>query len=581
MSQPSTHHLFKTVPFAQSRRALRRAWVAIALGAVCGLASVTVNAKPMSESAIQSRTVRSDEAGVVLQTRRGDSLRTIAQYYSVKNNIPFKQALEVLTQTNQAQFPGGDPDRMQVGAQIVLPKQGTAASESSKPEPTVAASSANETTTASSAGAAADATQAAIVPAAPVAPTPSASPPQTEQTVSTQVATTAAQGGMAQLKAWFLRVPKSLWLVIIPALLLSAFVWLMMRGSRQGKDDAATDDLTANEATEKVAPSTVAPVQAEQVAQTADQTPAPIIPNAPEAALSVRSNSVRADADKLISNETVDSWLDGSETPTQVVAKSVQSADAERPTVTAVPAALQPPVIVESLPAQAEASAQADSVTIAETVTQTNHVAAQEKTFSAEVTDEVVDVKPDAAQEIELRFKQALHGLTPEKLDLRSTSASKVQLDTPAAAVTPIKPVIPTVAPTMPAKPVTVAATMPNTAQTTATAAPSDSGASGLNVNHLLRQYANHTAEKSGQAVNYYALAERTRLQKWMSAQSMDDLLDHAQKAYAQAYPNVAHHILNEVILRGNAAQSTQALDLRNQWHIQYLRQQAQESRGH
>ena len=576
MSQPSTHHLFKTVPFAQSRRALRRAWVAIALGAVCGLASVTVNAKPMSESAIQSRTVRSDEAGVVLQTRRGDSLRTIAQYYSVKNNIPFKQALEVLTQTNQAQFPGGDPDRMQVGAQIVLPKQGTAASESSKPEPTVAASSANETTTASSAGAAADATQAAIVPAAPVAPTPSASPPQTEQTVSTQVATTAAQGGMAQLKAWFLRVPKSLWLVIIPALLLSAFVWLMMRGSRQGKDDAATDDLTANEATEKVAPSTVAPVQAEQVAQAMDQTSAQIVPEAPEAAL-----SERADSDKPISNETVDSWLDGSEKPTQVVAKSVQSADAERPTVTAVPAAVQPPVIVESLPAQAEASAQADSVTIAETVTQTNHVAAQEKTFSAEVTDEVLDVKPDAAQEIELRFKQALHGLTPEKLDLRSTSASKVQLDTPAAAVAPIKPVIPMVAPTMPAKPVTVAATMPNTAQTTATAAPSDSGASGLNVNHLLRQYANHTAEKSGQAVNYYALAERTRLQKWMSAQSMDDLLDHAQKAYAQAYPNVAHHILNEVILRGNAAQSTQALDLRNQWHIQYLRQQAQESRGH
>ena len=576
MSQPSTHHLFKTVPFAQSRRALRRAWVAIALGAVCGLASVTVNAKPMSESAIQSRTVRSDEAGVVLQTRRGDSLRTIAQYYSVKNNIPFKQALEVLTQTNQAQFPGGDPDRMQVGAQIVLPKQGTAASESSKPEPTVAASSANETTTASSAGAAADATQAAIVPAAPVAPTPSASPPQTEQTVSTQVATTAAQGGMAQLKAWFLRVPKSLWLVIIPALLLSAFVWLMMRGSRQGKDDAATDDLTVNDVTEKVAPSTVAPVQAEQVAQAMDQTSAQIVPEAPEAAL-----SERADSDKPISNETVDSWLDGSETPTQVVAKSVQSADAERPTVTAVPAALQPPVIVESLPAQAEASAQADSVKTAETVTQTNHVAAQEKTLSAEVADERVDVKPEAAQEIELRFKQALHGLTPEKLDLRSTSASKVQLDTPAAAVTPIKPVIPTVAPTMPAKPVTVAATMPNTAQTTATAAPSDSGASGLNVNHLLRQYANHTAEKSGQAVNYYALAERTRLQKWMSAQSMDDLLDHAQKAYAQAYPNVAHHILNEVILRGNAAQSTQALDLRNQWHIQYLRQQAQESRGH
>ena len=131
---------------------------------------------------------------------------------------------------------------------------------------------------------------------------------------------------------------------------------------------------------------------------------------------------------------------------------------------------------------------------------------------------------------IELRFKQALHGLTPEKLDLRSTSASKVQLDTPAAAVTPIKPVIPTVAPTMPAKPVTASSyDAEYSANYRDKCTRSDSGASGLNVNHLLRQYANHTAEKSGQAVNYYALAERP-FAKWMSAQSMDDLLDHAQK---------------------------------------------------
>ena len=79
--------------------------------------------------------------------------------------------------------------------------------------------------------------------------------------------------------------------------------------------------------------------------------------------------------------------------------------------------------------------------------------------------------------------------------------------------------------------------------------------------------------------MNYYALAERTRLQKWMSTQSEDDLLTHAQKAYGEGYPNVAHHILNEVLLRGNAAQCTRALDLRNEWHIQALRQNAQQNR--
>ena len=136
---------------------------------------------------------------------------------------------------------------------------------------------------------------------------------------------------MASLKAWFLRVPKSLWLVIIPALLLSAFVWLMMRGSRQGKDDAATDDPRQQTKLQKVAPSTVAPVQeGSKWLRRWIKHPRKSYQKR-QAAL-----SERADSDKPISNETVDSWLDGSETPTQVVAKSVQSADAERP-VTAVP----------------------------------------------------------------------------------------------------------------------------------------------------------------------------------------------------------------------------------------------------
>lgn len=559
MSQPTTPPRLNTVPFAQLRRALRRAWVALVLGAVCGLATVTANAKPMSESAIQSRVIRSDEAGMVLQTRRGDSLRTIAQYYSVKNNIPFKHALEVLTQTNQAQFPGGDPDRMQVGAQIILPKQnGAAVSENSKTEPTtVVANPVTETTVAPSVGASVSASAGASIGASANA-TQTAPPPQTEPTTPTHTETVVAQGGVAQLKAWLLRVPKSLWLVIIPALLLSALVGLMMRGSRQGKDDESTD-LMASDALEKNAPSTTA------VSPVVDQTPAPI---AAQAAVSVRSHS-----DKLISDEAVDSWLNGSETPAQVAAASTQAAESAVAVVPAVPAPMtttEPSTAPEVTTAQAEFAKTSPAVAV-----ETSHAVAQDETSGKNVADETLDVKPEAAQEIELRFKQALHGLTPEKLDLRSTSASKVQLDMPVTTVTPTMPAAPhTATPTAAS-----ANTMP--ASSAASTAPSDSGTSGLNVNHLLRQYANHTAEKSGQAVNYYALAERTRLQKWMSAQSIDDLLDHAQKAYAQAYPNVAHHILNEVILRGNAAQSTQALDLRNQWHIQYLRQQAQESRGH
>ena len=160
---------------------------------------------------------------------------------------------------------------------------------------------------------------------------------------------------------------------------------------------------------------------------------------------------------------------------------------------------------------------------------------------------------PEAAGEIQHRFKQALHGLTADLLDLRQVPVNKTTDTT--------QPI------------------MPTAASTASLAATSAGAASRLNINHLLRQYADHTLDKADQ-VNYYALAERTHLQKWMSMQSEDDLLSHAQKAYGQGYPNVAHHILNEVLLRGNAAQSTRALDLRNQWHIQTLRQNAQQNRG-
>ncbi len=548
MSQSSTHHLFKAVTVAQTRRAWRRTWLALVLSVVCGFGAVTADAKPMSESAIQSRIVRADDVGVVLQTRRGDSLRTIAQYYSVKHNIPFKQALELLTQTNQAQFPGGNPDRMQVGAQIILPKLGVDATQT---QPTTTDATA-VTSAASDTGAANNTAPAetAVTPVTNVnaanvnehaASAQTAATAPIEPTASTPASTASAQGVIAQgvfaqLKAWFLRVPKSLWLVILPALLLSVLVGLMMRRSRRDKEDSETDP-SASALAEKKTASTVTAV--------------------PD------TNS--SHSDERIADETVHSWLKASEKPVQTVTEPVQPV---QPIVVA-PKAAQEPITAEPPLAKA-----------VQTVTAETQGLAQDAAISKEMADEigeVVDVKPEAAEEIEFRFKQALHGLTPEKLDLRSTGASKVQLDAPAVAVAPIKTVMPTVVPTN--APVASIAAPPTTIPTAN--AESNDSSSGLNINRLLRQYANHTAEQSGQTVNYYALAERTRLQKWMSSQSLDDLLDHAQKAYAQAYPNVAHHILNEVILRGNAAQSTQALDLRNQWHIQYLRQQAQESRGH
>lgn len=459
-----------------TRRSLRRAWLVLTVGLVCAWGSVSATAKPMSETAVQSRTLRTDEAGVVLQTRNGDSLREIAQYYSRQNNIPFQRALALLIQTNQAQFPNGDPDRMQVGTQLVLPNAHRADGASA----TVAANSpttAPETKPPVAENPPVVATPAQETKASPV---PSA-PAQNEvaSTVSKAPSSEQADAGLvAQLKAWLLGVPKSIGLIIIA--FVGALVWFLTRSTRQKPESGEREP-------ERIEPSSAAP---EPMSASVVQQP---------------DTDEQPQSDEPTTQHQVDI------APAQVM-----------------------PTTEATLHQAVEATAKAQET----------------PEFNDAEEDTSVEVQPYAAQEIEHRFKQALQGLTADQLDLRGG----------ASQISPQSTIQPAVAA---AKVVDQTAT-PN-----------------LNVNHLLRQYANHSAEKAGQTANYYALSERTRLQKWMSTQSIDDLLDHAQKAYAQSYPNVAQHILNEVILRGDATQSTHALDLRNQWHIQYLRQQAQESRGH
>ena len=489
----TTHSFLNMMQTRRDRsRQMVAGWLILA---VCGLSSVSAQAKPMTDAAIASRTVRSDDAGVVLQVRSGDSLRDIAQYYSRKHNIPFQKVYEQLIQVNQAQLPGGDPDRMQVGAQILLPNRnaaGTSAASTVATAPAVPAASATtepskpETTAANTApsvtaagnGSAATGSTSTVAVQEQAKPTAAAPSPVTSAPSAPPTPAVAQNEPVAPAPSWLERIPQSLWTLLIPALLLGLGVAYLMRRPRAEEEPAVE---IATETTETV-------VEAPPVLQ---------------------ESGLSASIEKTATHDV-------SEAP--VVAPSRQMDDA---TQTLSPVA--PTDVIGSIESNRSET---------------------EQTSSAD--EEGSEVLPEAAEEIQHRFKQALHGLTADKLDLR--------------------------------KPATDAAV--NTAATEAVAlGTANTTTSRLNVNHLLRQYADHTLDK-GDQVNYYALAERTRLQKWMGTQSEDDLLTHAQKAYGEGYPNVAHHILNEVLLRGNAAQCTRALDLRNEWHIQTLRQNAQQNRG-
>ena len=446
---------------------------------VCTLASPMLVAKPMSESAIQMRTIRSDESGVVLQTRRGDSLREIAKYYSRKNNIPFQKTYDALVQANASNFPNGDPDLMQVGVQIVLPPAAQIASgniasiEAAKPVETtvndnVAVSSVNNTNS----------------PAAP----------STSETSQTPINNAETNSEAQSNVSWFNQIPRSLWFLLLPVLLLCIGIAYLMRRPKLKADSVAEKSLDDEPL---LSDATRAVIAQEYTADDLNAVEVDAIVDLPELTESV---AIYEQESELAHSTEQRAEAVKNQTPTQTVTELKITSSSE-------------PILAKS----------AEQIEI-----HTTEIESPETSSSVPV---------DAADEIQNRFKQALQGLTAEQLDLRQSITVGDQTSTRHVA-------------------------------------PASSGT--LNVNRLLRQYAaQHTVNDSGE-VNYYALAERTRLQKWMSTQSEDDLLEHAEKAHQQGYPNVAHHILNEVLLRGSAAQSTRALDLRNAWHIQSLKQHAQ-----
>ncbi len=544
--QKTTHGFLTKM---QSRRARSRQMVAGGLIlAMCGLSSINLHAKPMTETAVASRTIRVDDAGVMLQVRNGDSLRDIAQYYSRKHNIPFQKTFDLLIQANQSQLPGGDPNRMQVGAQILLPNLNAKTSG-------VAATSSVE------------------APPASVAEQAKTTAPQINSANSVEKVAPQSGDSIAQPKSWLMGLPKSLWALLVPVLLLCLGVAYLMRRPRGDSGHAVPTvsdvDASINQIEQEAA---VSPMNEGHV-------------SAPSAFTA-----------KDVSSENVDSWFDSSrkatethaadavESITEKASEPVVTEVAAKPVIQSVTANVAVPesqtkfVSEQSFVKQEAALAQVESVSepasAQSALLNSNSVERQDQSENAVtgtlveekgsivtdlvtentlVNEEATEVLPEAAGEIQHRFKQALHGLTADLLDLRQVPVNKTTDTT--------QPI------------------MPTAASTASLAATSAGAASRLNINHLLRQYADNTLDKADQ-VNYYALAERTRLQKWMSMQSEDDLLSHAQKAYGQGYPNVAHHILNEVLLRGNAVQSTRALDLRNQWHIQTLRQNAQQNWG-
>ena len=463
----------------QIRRVSRQKWISLSVATVCTLASPMLVAKPMSESAIQMRTIRSDESGVVLQTRRGDSLREIAKYYSRKNNIPFQKTYDALVQANVSNFPNGDPDLMQVGVQIVLPPAAQIASgniasiEAAKPVETtvndnVAVSSVNNTNS----------------PAAP----------STSETSQTPINNAETNSEAQSNVSWFNQIPRSLWFLLLPVLLLCIGIAYLMRRPKLKADSVAEKSLDDEPL---LSDATRAVIAQEYTADDLNAVEVDAIVDLPELTESV---AIYEQESELAHSTEQRAEAVKNQTPTQTVTELKITSSSE-------------PILAKS----------AEQIEI-----HTTEIESPETSSSVPV---------DAADEIQNRFKQALQGLTAEQLDLRQSITVGDQTSTRHVA-------------------------------------PASSGT--LNVNRLLRQYAaQHTVNDSGE-VNYYALAERTRLQKWMSTQSEDDLLEHAEKAHQQGYPNVAHHILNEVLLRGSAAQSTRALDLRNAWHIQSLKQHAQ-----
>lgn len=479
-------------------------------GLVLAACSLNVWAEPATNRYLQSRLIQADEAGnVVIQTRKGDSLRVIAQQYSRVNNIPFARALEILQTTNASQFPNNDADQMLIGTRLVLP----AKNQNSEPIAAVVSPPASVTETTSSGSASNPSLTTETTSNTP--PSDSAqklernndnttvattleqkSHPlraqlnRLEDKVQSQVEGTVVAPYYAKLKSWFLAIPASLWLIIIPTIFL---VWVVARLTRR-----STEPANSFESKHDAVQPTASPVEAvsEHMAHT----------NATEPNATPEIQTAR------VPNHVIEGWMES---------ESTERAGDEPKTVSAAPQ-------------DTDVSSAHDTQATPEAAAKPHHSVETSSQSFVENTQTETGTNQDLN-----KLKQVLNGLTADQLDLRSQK--------PANRATQFNET--------------------DTEKTT-------------DVNGLLQQYAERAAVKSSEhTIHYGVFKERARLQKWMHALAPEQLLTHAQSAHQQGQGEVAQYILNEVLLRGDAAQCTQALDLRNAWLTQMRRPSDNEAR--
>ena len=478
-------------------------------GLMLAVCSLNVWAEPATNRYLQSRLIQVDEVGnVVIQTRKGDSLRVIAQQYSRVNNIPFARALEILQTTNASQFPNNDADQMLIGTQLVLP----AKNQNSEPIAAIVSPPASVAETVN------NASVSTSVTTETKSNTPSAALPsdsaqnshslraqlnQFEDKLQAQVQDTTVAPYYAKLKSWFLAVPASLWVIIIPTIFL---VWMVARLTRRS-DKSQT--LPKQEATQ-AALITEPPVELTDKIKTDE--------NLAQHATAEKTTTT------LIPADVIDGWMGSAHTKSVVAA----APEVEPASTTHSPHTEQ--IQVESEPpVQKSNSFVPPNLVSVSTVRMSKTTPVPTNTSNPIQTPLQTSNQPEVQSTASQNFdklKQVLNGLTADQLDLRSKEPMNQVAQTSEPRTEKI-----------------------------------------ADVNGLLQQYAERaTAKPTEHSMQYGVFKERARLQKWMHALSPSQLLSHAESAHQQGQDEVAQHILNEVLLRGDAAQCMQALDLRNAW---------------
>lgn len=482
-------------------------------GLMLAVCSLNVWAEPATNRYLQSRLIQVDEVGnVVIQTRKGDSLRVIAQQYSRVNNIPFARALEILQTTNASQFPNNDADQMLIGTQLVLP----AKNQNSEPIAAIVSPPASVAETVN------NASVSTSVTTETKSNTPSAAlPSDSAQTLGSSNATTAQNSHSlraqlnqfedklqaqvqdttvapyyAKLKSWFLAVPASLWAVIVPTILL---VWMVARLTRRSTKSQRSLE---KHGVEIPMPPTVT---------------SPIAPTD-----NIQAEHATAAKTTLIPADVIDGWMNPAQTKHVVVDPMEKPASTDS-------------VQTEQIQVPSELSVRKSNSFVPPNVVsmyavrllnpQSAPIGTTQSIKTPLQTSNQPEVETSVGQDFD-KLKQVLNGLTADQLDLRSKEPMNQVAQTSEPRTEKI-----------------------------------------ADVNGLLQQYAERaTAKPTEHNMQYGVFKERARLQKWMHALSPSQLLSHAESAHQQGQDEVAQHILNEVLLRGDAAQCMQALDLRNAW---------------